>query len=218
MADGGAPRPAADGTRLIVYRHAGAVVSESHYERVAPEREGLLQYRAIVEAEFARRSCLPVPFGVVFRTETLLVRWLELHYSALLDGLAFVEDRAMARVRAVRRVDRAAPPPAAAAPVAAPASREGQPSGNGGGRAQPPAAPIPALDAFRNLRRLAAASFAFAPSQPGVEESVSFLVERERWEAFGTALREEQQRSPEWDFTLSGPWPPYDFVRMQFGG
>jgi hypothetical protein len=31
-------------------------------------------------------------------------------------------------------------------------------------------------------------------------------------------VSKEAQRQGSLDFTVTGPWPPYDFVRMQFGG
>ena len=46
----------------------------------------------------------------------------------------------------------------------------------------------------------------------------SFLVEREKWSSFRDAVREERERSPSMAMEESGPWPAYDFVRLQFGG
>jgi hypothetical protein len=46
----------------------------------------------------------------------------------------------------------------------------------------------------------------------------SFLVELDRWSAFAELVEKEDQRQTALDFHLSGPWPPYDFVKMQFGG
>jgi hypothetical protein len=45
----------------------------------------------------------------------------------------------------------------------------------------------------------------------------SFLIERERWDVFCDIVREEQKRLREMHVECTGPWPPYDFVRMQFG-
>jgi hypothetical protein len=50
------------------------------------------------------------------------------------------------------------------------------------------------------------------------EASASFLVDRSRWRAFADAVAGEQHRDPELEVRLTGPWPPYDFVRLQFGG
>ena len=40
----------------------------------------------------------------------------------------------------------------------------------------------------------------------------------ERWALFCELVAKEDQRHTDLDFQLSGPWPPYDFVRMEFGG
>ena len=40
---------------------------------------------------------------------------------------------------------------------------------------------------------------------------------RERWDVFNDIVREEQKRLREMHVECTGPWPPYDFVRMQFG-
>ena len=45
----------------------------------------------------------------------------------------------------------------------------------------------------------------------------SFLIERDKWTVFHEALGEERQRLPELEIDESGPLPPYDFVRLQFG-
>jgi hypothetical protein len=45
----------------------------------------------------------------------------------------------------------------------------------------------------------------------------SFLVDSERWASFEEAVAAEGRRQTALDFRVSGPWPPYDFVRMQFG-
>ena len=62
-------------------------------------------------------------------------------------------------------------------------------------------------ETFRVLRR----------HEAGPAARASFLIERERWDAFADIVREEQKRLREMELECSGPWPPYDFVRMQFG-
>jgi hypothetical protein len=50
------------------------------------------------------------------------------------------------------------------------------------------------------------------------EASASFLVDRSRWRAFADAVANESQHHDALDVEMTGPWPPYDFVRLQFGG
>jgi hypothetical protein len=46
----------------------------------------------------------------------------------------------------------------------------------------------------------------------------SFLVNVDKWPLFAELVAKEDQRHTDLDFRLSGPWPPYDFVKMEFGG
>jgi len=54
--------------------------------------------------------------------------------------------------------------------------------------------------------------------EEGVVARASFLVDTQRWETFKETVNKEAQRQPALAFGVTGPWPPYDFVRMQFGG
>jgi hypothetical protein len=52
----------------------------------------------------------------------------------------------------------------------------------------------------------------------GTVVRASFLVDTEKWPAFQETVEAEKRRHPALELQLSGPWPPYDFVRMQFVG
>jgi hypothetical protein len=54
------------------------------------------------------------------------------------------------------------------------------------------------------------------PAESGAE--AAFLIEREQWNSFLTLLKEEQRRLPDLRFEQSGPWPAYDFVRLDLNG
>jgi hypothetical protein len=54
--------------------------------------------------------------------------------------------------------------------------------------------------------------------EDGVVARASFLIDTQRWQAFTEIVSKESQRQNALDFHITGPWPPYDFVRMQFGG
>src|SRR4029078_8919378 len=74
-------------------------------------------------------------------------------------------------------------------------------------------------DSFRVLRRHAVASLVMSNHAGSSAPSAraSFLIERERWDVFNDIVKEEQKRLREMHVECTGPWPPYDFVRMQFG-
>jgi hypothetical protein len=48
--------------------------------------------------------------------------------------------------------------------------------------------------------------------------SAAFLVEQELWKEFANKVVEQGSRVRNLRLELTGPWPPYDFVHMQFGG
>jgi hypothetical protein len=187
--------PLAAATELVVFRDLGAVVGAADYELVAPTARDVAAYRTVIEAVFATRAVLPAPPGVVFRGRDALLRWMELHYVTLTDGLDFIEHRAEARVEVVR--------------TPAPADEEGD-------ELDPAAA---ATDGFRALRRHAVAALPLRGEHGhAVVMRAAYLVEREHWRTFVDAVAEEGRRRPGIAFHVSGPWPPYDFVRMQLGG
>lgn len=203
----GAHRPLVPNTALVTFRDLAAVVSESPYARPALADGDVAAYRSVVESVFAQRAVLPAPPGVVFRAREPLERWLELHFVTLTDALSFVDGRAAARVHVARRPERIS-----ATLPAVPAAE----------RTEEVAIDVDsvAAESFRVLRRHAAASVALKPTTvdaAGAGATASFLVERDRWRNFEEAVAEEARRDPELSFRLTGPWPPYDFVRMQFG-
>lgn len=189
--------PLAPPAELLVVRELAAVVSDTPFARPALAGDDLAAYGQVVEQVFAERAILPAPAGVVFRNRDALRRWLELHYVTLSDGLAFIEGRAAARVHV-------ATPVPEKAPAAAPAGQDGGAAALAG-------------EAFRVLRRHAVSSVTLRAEADG-DQVASFLVDRERWRVFADAVAEEGRRDGGATLRLTGPWPPYDFVRMQFGG
>jgi hypothetical protein len=179
------------GTTVVGFRDLGAVVGTTQYAaRVANEAE-VEAHRAVVEPIFTRRPLLPAPVGIVFRSREALIRWLELHYVTLTDGLSFVEGRVGARLHLSRR------------------------TGDGNDKTD---MATTSAQIFRTLRQHAAASVTLKPREmTGRNASAAFLVERDRWDGFLDVIGEEARQRPDLRFDHTGPWPPYDFVNMQFG-
>ena len=182
--------PLTAGSELVTFRDLGAVVAPCEYE--LPDDAEARHYRRVVESVFRRQEILPAPPGVVFRSRDVLAQWLELHYFTLLDALVFVEERAMARVTVHRSPHRSV------------GSLADEASNN------------LLQDSIRVLRRHAAATVAFGGEEPDALTAMSFLVQQDRWELFTDLVREESDRLTDHTLDLSGPWPPYDFIRMQF--
>jgi hypothetical protein len=182
------------GTELIGVRDLAAIVGPSAYTAVEPTAEQASALADVVGAYAKRAAVLPAPVGVTFRSRQAVQRWLELHYVALSDALSFVDDRVVGRVHVWR-----------------PGDAEEQDVGADLASA--------AADTLRDLRRSAVATVPLRTEQlTGIVLSAAFLVEQELWKEFASKVEEQKGRATNLRLELTGPWPPYDFVQMQFGG
>jgi hypothetical protein len=186
-----------DGTSLVGFRAIAAVVAPVPYRRQEPTDESITEYAQVVEQVFEHMPILPAPPGAVFRSRSVISRWLELHYVALTDALGALEGNSTARVT-IRLSE---------APLTDETLKEWQ---------------ALATESLRMLRGQATAISSQSEDgngelTPGVLARTSFLIPRDRWPSFESSVRAESARHPHLDFTVTGPWPPYDFVRMQFG-
>ena len=186
------------GASVVTFRDLGALVSDTSYAAPAPTAAHIAEYRRVVEGAFARQTIVPAPFGSVFRGRDSLLRWMELHYFTLVEAVTFVADRAMARVVV---------------------SYGDEPENTMAMAIDADLLDNTADESFRLLRRHAVASLVISnhTGEAGPAARASFLIERERWDVFNDIVREEQKRLREMHLECTGPWPPYDFVRMQFG-
>ena len=184
------------GPKVIPFRDLCAVVSEQKTFIAGEPTEEVVEYhRSVVDAVFQSAPVLPAPVGVVFRAPDVLKRWMELHYVSLTGALEFVEDRVVARVHVIR----------------AQATNDDREAGSDLAAA--------AAESLRALRRHAVSAVPLRREEvTGLALSSAFLVERSTWKAFIGAADEQQSAHRMLKFTVSGPWAPYDFVHMQFGG
>lgn len=193
--------PKVPDAEVIPFRDLGALVRVVPYNALEPRSPDIQAYRELVEGVFAQRAVVPAPYGLVFRSRETLLRWFELHYFTLVDAVRFLEQRAMARVSVT--------------PGLATRGWETSEMVKAGHDLE-----VTAFDSFRVLKKHAVA---FVPidrndGDPATVDGAegAFLVEREQWNAFSQVVREEQRRLPDLRIEQTGPWPPYDFVRMEF--
>jgi len=192
--DSGQEKSPAEGTQLVRYRALAAIVAPSTYH--APKLDEEMEtYLRVIDEVHAHSAILPAPPGTVFRSLATLTGWLELHYFTLTETLSSVEGHSAARV-----------------------SIEGRP-GEQEGEAGKSFSAL-AAESLRLLRAHAGATVTLPANEEdgddGVVVRASFLIDTERWQAFQEAVAAEGRRQPALDFRVTGPWPPYDFVRMQF--
>lgn len=199
----GALEPFAEGTTLIPFRAVAAVVAPSRYARVVIDENEINEYTRILEEVQGNTPVLPAPPGTVFRSRDNLARWLELHYFTLTQAMGSIEGHSQARLTIVKS---AGVDPKDATP----------------GEAKENAKQLQGMAAqsMRVLRGQAAATVNLPVADDDITRvaRASFLVETERWNVFRELVVKEDERHTSLDFHLSGPWPAYDFVQMQFGG
>jgi hypothetical protein len=184
-------RPLVDSTSIVSMRDIGAIVRPSSYMLPPLDDTELLECERVVEAVFRAHTILPAPCGTVFKSEDHVRRWLELNYVSLIEGIHFVDGRCEARVHAAEG-----------------AADEADGAGVDRGAL--------ATESFRALRRLAVAALPLRPEDGRVMSS-AFLVDRGEYTAFEQHVHDHARRTNALRLHLTGPWPPYDFVRLDFG-
>jgi hypothetical protein len=184
-------RPLVDSTGVVALRDIGAIVRPSSYTIPPLDDNEMLECERIVEEVFRAHTILPAPCGTVFKSEDHVRRWLELNYVSLVEGIHFVDGRCEVRVHAVE----------------VPAD---------GSETEEPDSVALATEAFRYLRKYAVAALPLRPEE-GRLMSSAYLVERVEHADFEYRVKEQGRRTGKLRFHLTGPWPPYDFVRLDFG-
>lgn len=169
----------------IRYRDLEALVRPGPFELPRLDATHLQAHQRTVESTMRRGTILPAPFGVVFRGRRAVVRFLEDQYLALDEGLAFLEGHWELRIHATAR-----------------------------GAEQPDAElEDVATRVYAELRRMARAAIPFPRDEHSLI-SAAFLVDRRGWIDFVNRADDLVGSHPGLAFDITGPWPPYDFVRM----
>jgi Gas vesicle synthesis protein GvpL/GvpF len=190
-----AVRLAGAGAQGMSFRDVAAIVRPCPSKGEQRSDAGLLEHHTQLAALARTVTVLPAPPFTTFRTVPAALQWLELHAVALADGLAYVDGRCGARVTAERDLEGATSDPAVLPPSAA------------------------AVESFRALRRHASATVPVDTETVGDGRTIAteaFLVERGSWDRFTAEVAAEDARSPGLTLRVTGPWPVYDFVRLQF--
>ena len=186
----------AEGTTLVHYRALAAIVEPGPYSASPLGDDDMGNYVRVLEESHSHAAVLPAPPGTVFQSQSTMMRWLELHYFTLTEALAVVEGHTAARVS-----------------ITTQGSDEDDSRKSLAGLA---------AESLRLLRSQAAATVSLpmvdGDDENGVVARASFLIDTQRWQAFTDTVSAEAKRQTGLDFRVTGPWPPYDFVRMQFGG
>lgn len=192
---GDAVRMAGMGADRIVFDDVSAIVRPCASRAEPVSDAALFDHHTLIAGLARACTIIPAPPLTNFRSSASVSQWLELHAVALTDGLAYVDGRCAGRVTASRDLAGATSDPSVLAPSAA------------------------AIESFRALRRYAAATVPVSSETVGDGTTIAteaFLVDRGSWERFAAEVTAEDVRSPGLTLRLTGPWPVYDFVRLQF--
>jgi hypothetical protein len=170
----------------VRYRDVEALARPTPFDLPPLDPSELLEHQKVVDAVLWQTTILPAPPGVVFRNRRLLFRFLEEQYLTLDAGLSFLDGHWEVRlhIEVARGVE-----------------------ARGGLLEQ-------ANLLYGELRRLARAAVPFPREGRDRLLGAAFLVDRTRWIAFIERAEELGALRPALVLDLTGPWPPYDFVKL----
>jgi hypothetical protein len=177
------------GEELIEHAGLGALVCVVPYRVPDWDRALIREHGSAVERAMRRCTIAPAPYGIVFRDREQVVRFLEDQHIALDEVLAFLDGTFEMRLH-IR--------PSGRRFVASESDQMDR-----------------AASFYTALRRRSRAAFTFPPAGQRIL-SAAFLVSRADWVNFVEYADSLDAEHPEFHFDLTGPWPPYDFVRMTF--
>ena len=210
----GAPLPPAQGLdgaplQTCEYENVAAVYSVGASAGVEASEAALWQHEAVAEALMSDRAVLPVRFGVAFSGEPALRESLSRRHAELGEALARVRGRVEIGLRV-----RWEPPAAEPAPAA-----------EGAGRAYLQARLAErrrgeelAEAIHRPLDRMAASSRHTVLETPRLLLGAAYLVEADGVAAFRAQVDELAAEHRDLDFACTGPWPAYNFSRIELDG
>jgi len=176
----------AEGLVHVRFRDLEALVRPVAYEQATGGEEEVRAHHRIVEGAMRRGPVLPLPYGIILRGRRQLVRLLQEQYLVLDDALSLVDGCWELRLHV-----------AANAPAEAAAEVSDL-----------------AMHCYTELRRHARAAVPLPGDEGRRLLTAAFLVERGAWIEFVERAEDLGSAHPELSFDVTGPWPPYDFVRV----
>ena len=176
-----------EGVQRVRYRDLEALVQSAPFEIIDDDVSGVAAHQRVLETVMRRTTVLPAPFGLLFRSRRALVHFIEDQYLVLDEALAFLDGHWELRLHLTL-------------------SETGGPD---------PAIVDLGTHIYSELRRFARAAIPFPRGETRVF-SAAFLVDRSAWIEFVERSDDLANTHTELTFDVTGPWPPYDFVRMTF--
>jgi hypothetical protein len=166
-------------------------------QRPEPSAEALLAYERVLETLMEEHTLLPMRFGSVLAGEDELEELLTARRDEFSVSLARVRGRVELGIRARLPAETSKPESGRAYLAAKLATRRS------------------AADLHAELAPLAADSTYRVTSDPEPGFAGSYLVDRDRLDAFRRAFDAMRAERPQLGLTCTGPWPPYSFTRAE---
>jgi hypothetical protein len=169
----------------VRYRDLEALVRDVPFVMPTDSTRSVDEHQRIVEMVMRRTTILPAPFGIVFKGRRQLIRILQEQYLVFDEGLSLLDGHWELRLHI---------------------------SGEAVGDAQVELSDL-AMSVYAELRHYARAAVPF-PKEGKRLVSCAFLVDRTTWVEFIERIEDYNTHHPGLSFDVTGPWPPYDFVRI----
>ena len=169
----------------VRYRDLEALARAAPFELPEYDLDAVQNHQRMVETAMRRGSIVPAPFGLVFHGRRPLIKLMQEQYLMLDEALSFLDGQCEVRLH-LTPADGAEPDDELL---------------HG------------ATQVYSDLRRLARAAVPF-PREGRKLLGAAFLVDKTGWVEF--IQRAEDLAAAQGDLTvdITGPWPPYDFVRF----
>ena len=168
----------------VRYRDLEALVKDVPFVLPTDSSRAVDEHQRVVEMVMRRTTILPAPFGIVFRGRRPLIKVMQDQYLVLDEGLSLLEGHWELRLHITT-----------------------------GAPGKEPELGDVAMTIYSELRRFARAAVPF-PHDPRRLVSAAFLVDRTSWVEFVERIEDYGGQHPDLLLDVTGPWPPYDFVRI----
>lgn len=169
----------------VRYRDMEALVRPVPFVLPSDSMRSVDEHQRIVEMVMRRTTILPAPFGIVFKSRRDLIKLMQDQYLVLDEGLSLLDGHWELRLHIT-------------------ASAVGEVADELGDVA---------MSIYAELRHFARAAVPF-PKDTKRLASAAFLVDRTTWVEFVERIEDFGTHHPNLSFDVTGPWPPYDFVRI----
>lgn len=206
---------------MVPWRELAAVTAHMEVDAAPVTAEAVLRHEAIVEAVRRQGPALPVRFGTVFPDTTSVASALAKRYEPLAADLHRLGDKVEMGITAMWGTPPAGDGPGDATPEQPSRAAQGAGARYLLARAAGARRDAALKEKARSVARdLDAAFGALALERvetllptPRVAARATYLLDPEGVTAFRTAFEDVRRTRDDLRFLLTGPWPPYSFVR-----